>query len=111
MGENVDAAREGTMEEHENDVSRHELLERLETAGKEGGTRLVRKGDLVVELTGFKWLDLKRLALLLTAQQQVHQEDRAVWLAGLPSRTWQSLHALGLGRLFKPFPASATGTV
>ena len=45
------------------------------------------KGDLVVDLSGIKKLDLASLALLLTAQQKAEQEDRDVWLAGVPLRS------------------------
>ena len=64
------------------------------------------KRDLVVDLTGITRLDLRSLALLLTAQQQAEQEDRKVWLAGVPLRIWQTLDEMGLGRLFKFFPVS-----
>jgi ABC-type transporter Mla MlaB component len=63
--------------------------------------------DLVVDLSGIKELDVTSLALLLTAQQSAQKEDRAIWLAGVPVGTWHTLHAMGLGRFFKPFPASA----
>lgn len=64
------------------------------------------KRDLVVDLTGITRLDLKSLALLLTAQQQAEQEDRKVWLAGVPLRIWQTLDEMGLGRFFRFFPVS-----
>lgn len=65
-----------------------------------------KKRDLVVDLTGITRLDLKSLALLLTAQQQAEQEDRKVWLAGVPLRIWKALDDMGLGRLFRFFPVS-----
>ena len=65
-----------------------------------------KKGGLVVDLSGVRELDLTSLALLLTAQQKAAQEDREVWLAGVPLHVWQALHAMGLGRFFKPFPVS-----
>jgi ABC-type transporter Mla MlaB component len=65
------------------------------------------KRDLVVDLTGITRLDLKSLALLLTAQQQAEKEDRKVWLAGVPLRIWKSLDDMGLGRLFRFFPVSS----
>ena len=65
------------------------------------------KRDLVVDLTGINHLDLESLALILTAQQQAEQEDRRVWLAGVPLRIWKTLDDMGLGRLFSFFPVSA----
>jgi ABC-type transporter Mla MlaB component len=63
-------------------------------------------GDLVVDLSGIRKLDFASLALLLTAQQQAEQEDRVVWLAGVPVQIWRNLTASGLGRFFRPFPVS-----
>jgi ABC-type transporter Mla MlaB component len=65
------------------------------------------RADLVVDLSGIQELDVTNLALLLTAQQNAQKEDRAVWLAGVPMGVWQTLHEMGLGRFFKPFPVSA----
>jgi ABC-type transporter Mla MlaB component len=62
--------------------------------------------DLVVDLTGIHELDVTSLALLLTAQQNAQKEDKAIWLVGVPLNVWQALHAMGLGRFFKPFPVS-----
>ena len=79
--------------------------------GTEVLSREVRTGpekrDLVVDLTGINHLDLESLALILTAQQQAEQEDRRVWLAGVPLRIWKTLDDMGLGRLFSFFPVSA----
>jgi anti-anti-sigma regulatory factor len=92
------------MNEHENDARTGEhsedlpLLESAELAAPR------KKGDLVVDLSGIRKLDLTSLALLLTAQQKAEQEDRDVWLAGVPLHVWQALNAMGLGRFFKPFP-------
>jgi anti-anti-sigma regulatory factor len=93
------------MNEHENDAR---------TLGENGRIHVLhtasnprKKGDLVVDLSGMKELDLISLALLLTAQQKAEKEDRGVWLAGVPLQIWKGLHAMGLGDLFKPFPVSA----
>lgn len=93
------------MNEHENETA---------IRGAEEGAELVipkpqarpEKRDLVVDLTGITRLDLRSLAILLTAQQQAEQEDRRVWLAGVPLRIWQTLDEMGLGRFFKFFPQS-----
>jgi len=84
-------------EEHRADIS---VLESAEVATPR------KKGDIVVDLSGIRELDLSSLALLLTAQQNAEQEDRDVWLAGVPLHVWQALNAMGLGRFFKPFPVS-----
>ena len=65
-----------------------------------------RKGDLVVDLSGIQELDFSSLSVLLTAQQQAKQENRSVWLAGVPLGIWKALDAMGLGRFFIPFPNS-----
>ena len=65
-----------------------------------------REGDLVVDLSGMQQLDLNSLSLLLTAQQNAQEEDRSVWLAGVPFHVWQALHGMGLGQFFKPFPVA-----
>lgn len=93
------------MNEHEKQTTFREAKE---------GTELVfpkplagpEKRDLVVDLSGITRLDLRSLALLLTAQQQAEQEDRKVWLAGVPLRIWKNLDDMGLGRLFWFFPVS-----
>jgi ABC-type transporter Mla MlaB component len=102
----LDAEREGAMNEHENDVRAPEENERIRLidAARTAGPR--KKGDLVVDLSGIKELDLISLALLLTAQQKAEKEDRGVWLAGVPLQMWKALHSMGLGRFFKPFPVS-----
>jgi ABC-type transporter Mla MlaB component len=95
------------MNEHENDARLPDEAEDL-TVFEPARTGAARKeGDLVVDLSGIKELDLTSLALLLTAQQKAEKEDRDVWLAGVPLHVWKALHAMGLGGFFKPFPVSA----
>ena len=94
------------MNEHENHARTKDhagdlpILEPAEVASQR------KKGDLVVDLSGIQELDLTSLALLLTAQQNAEQEDRDVWLAGVPLHVWRALNAMGLGQFFKPFPVS-----
>jgi len=76
------------------------LLEVLEVA------RRPDSGDLVVDLSEVRELDVAGLAVLLTAQQKAEEEHRHVWLTGVPMGFWQALHAMGLGRLFRVFPVS-----
>ena len=94
------------MNEHENDTGLPDRAEELQVMESAETVRHRKKGDLVVDLSGIKELDVTSLALLLTAQQKAKQEDRAVWLAGVPMQVWHALNAMGLGRFFKPFPVS-----
>lgn len=64
------------------------------------------KDDLVVDLSRTRELNLANLTVLLTAQQQAEEEDRAVWLVGVPMNVWRALDSMGLGRFFKAFPVS-----
>lgn len=104
-GKITDRAREEIMNEHE----RQTTLREDETGPETVFPRTLpvpEKRDLVVDLTGITRLDLKSLALLLTAQQQAAKEDRKVWLAGVPLRIWKALDDMGLGRFFRFFPVS-----
>jgi len=94
------------MNEHENEARTPEHAEDLPVLESVEITAPRKEGDLVVDLSGIRELDLISLALLLTAQQKAEQEDRDVWLAGVPLHVWQALNAMGLGRFFKPFPIS-----
>jgi ABC-type transporter Mla MlaB component len=102
----MDVAREGTMNEHENDARMPGDGEGLPVLGHGERDAKRRNADLVVDLSGIKELSLTSLALLLTAQQNAMKEDRDVWLAGVPMQIWQALNAMGLGQFFKPFPVS-----
>ena len=83
----------------------------LPVLGTQGVSGSVKLADLVLDLSGIQELDVANLSLLLTTQQKAEQEDRDVWLVGVPLQVWQALHAMGLGRFFKPFPASGEGVV
>lgn len=63
-----------------------------------------RTPDLVFDFSGLGRMTASDLALLVTAQQLADEEDRTVWVAGLPSSTWGTLRAMGLGHLFRQFP-------
>jgi len=98
--------REEWMNEHENDTGIENQVETLHVVGSEGSRTKPRGTDLVLDLSGIRELDVANLSLLLTAQQQAQEEDRAIWLAGVPFEVWRSLHTMGLGSFFKPFPIS-----
>jgi len=102
----IHAEREGKMNEHEGDPTIQEDTQTLSVLGTQGVSRPVKKADLVLDLSGIQDLDVANLSLLLTTQQKAEEEDRDVWLVGVPLQVWQALHAMGLGRFFKPFPAS-----
>jgi anti-anti-sigma regulatory factor len=99
------------MNEHGNDPTTQVELQALPVQEDPKPGVTAEKADLVLDLTGIQELDAANLALLLTTQQQAEEEDRDVWLAGVPLQVWQALNALGLGRFFKPFPASGAATV
>ncbi|NNM06373.1 MAG: STAS domain-containing protein, partial [Gemmatimonadetes bacterium] len=102
----LDAEREGTMTEHENDTRLPDQLREPTGFEHDEAGAPMGKGDLVVDLSGITELSLASLAMLLTAQQKAEKEDRDVWLAGVPLHLWKALNAMGLGRFFKPFPVS-----
>jgi anti-anti-sigma regulatory factor len=99
------------MKELKNDLGKENVVDHGLAVNRPDERVAYADGDLVVDLSGIKTLDLKSLALLLTAQQQAREEDREVWLAGVPTRIWQALGAMGLRGFFKPFPLSALGAV
>ena len=105
-GDCPDAEREGKMNEHENDTGDPAGRQTLPVLETDEAAREPGRADLVVDLSGIQQLDLTSLALLLTAQQKAQKEDSVVWLAGVPLGIWRALHAMGLGRFFRPFPVS-----
>ena len=100
------AEREGKMNDHASDPTIREDTQTLPVLGTQGLSGSVKKADLVLDMSGIQELDVANLSLLLTTQQNAEQEDRDVWLVGVPLQLWQALHAMGLGGFFKPFPAS-----
>jgi anti-anti-sigma regulatory factor len=98
--------REERMNEHGKDTGIENQVESLHVVEAKGSRTNPRAKDLVLDLSGARDLNVANLSLLLTAQQQAQEEDRAVWLAGVPFEVWRSLHIMGLGSFFKPFPTS-----
>jgi len=94
------------MNEHEAQTRTGEETRSLPVLGGRTLQGKTGRADLVVDLSGVQKLDVTSLALLLTAQQNALKEDRAMWLAGVPMGVWRTLHEMGLGRFFKPFPVS-----
>ena len=99
------------MNGHESDPTIREDTRVLPVLGTQRVSGQVKKADLVLDLSGIQELDVANLSLLLTTQQKAEQEDRDVWLVGVPIGVWQALHAMGLGGFFKPFPASGEAVV
>ena len=62
--------------------------------------------DPVFDFTGIERVDVSSLALLLTAGHLAHEDDRNVWVTGVPEQAWDVLQALGLESFFLPFPGS-----
>ncbi len=62
--------------------------------------------DLVLDFSGIEELDVRSLALLLTARELACAEDRHVWSTGVPLGTRWALSALGLDDFFPPLPAA-----
>jgi anti-anti-sigma regulatory factor len=60
--------------------------------------------DLIFDFSELEGLDLKGLAMLLTAQQVADRNAQTVWLAGLPRRVWKVFRAMGLDEYFREFP-------
>jgi anti-anti-sigma regulatory factor len=60
--------------------------------------------DLVFDFSGVGHIDLAGLSILLTARQLAHEDQRDVWVRGLPDDTWRVLYALGLQDYFRLFP-------
>jgi ABC-type transporter Mla MlaB component len=107
MGGGVDSGeREGRMTEHENDTRMVEAEEGLRLGDVPGAWAATRGRDLVLDLSGLRELDAPNLSLLMTVQQKAQKEHRAIWLTRVPYRVWETLHALGLDRLFRAFPVS-----
>jgi len=94
------------MNEHEKDTETGSQVEALPVVASEGVEATPSDGDLVVDLTGIRELDVANLSILLTTQQQAQGEDRVIWLAGVPFEVWRTLHQMGLGGYFRPFPIS-----
>ncbi len=61
--------------------------------------------DLVIDFFGTQIHDITELTMILTAQRIADAEDRQVWLADLPDRTWKLLEAMGLDDLFVRIPS------
>jgi anti-anti-sigma regulatory factor len=94
------------MNEHEKNTGIDEGLDALGVAAKDRLQARIPERDLVLDFSGIRKLDMANLSILLTAQQHAQEEDRSVWLAGIPLEIWRALHAMGLGAFFKPFPTS-----
>ena len=77
------------------------LLPRSE--GPEDGRDATPGTDLVFEFSGKRGLDLKDLALVLTARLQAGPVGR-VWVKEIPVETWNVLRSLGLDHFFLVVP-------
>lgn len=64
-----------------------------------------RRDDLILDFSEMGPLDVRSLAMLLTARELACSENRDVWSTGLPLHTRWALSALGLDDYFPPLPA------
>jgi len=61
--------------------------------------------DPVFDFTGVGRVDLGALALMLTARELLPEENRRVWVAGLPGSFWTSMQSMGLDGYFMQIPS------
>lgn len=59
----------------------------------------------VFDFTGVGRVDLGALALMLTARELLPEENRTVWVAGLPGSFWSSMRSMGLDGYFQQIPS------
>lgn len=87
---------------------RYDRDERLEASGRSPGSSGVAEidapPDLVFDFTETGRIDLAGMAFLFTARELASEEDRLVWVTGLPPQIWDFLRSLGLEGYFKAFP-------
>lgn len=69
----------------------------------ESSVEKVRDG-LIFDVSEMGQMNVGDLSWLLTASRMARADDVDVWMTGLPGRSWQMLHALGLADEFKQFP-------
>ena len=69
--------------------------------------RTLRTRDWVFAVEDSDALDIHGIALLMTARELAMEEDRKVWLTGLPPEFWTLMNAMGLEGYFIPFPDEA----
>ena len=71
-----------------------------------GGLHTSRSAsDPVFDFTGVGRVDLGALALMLTARERLPEENRRVWVAGLPGSFWSSMRSMGLDGYFMQLPS------
>ena len=70
----------------------------------EPGGRAARSRDWIFAVEDSDALDIQGIALLMTARELAVDENREVWLAGLPAEFWSLMTAIGLEGYFIPFP-------
>lgn len=88
-------ARENSPEEERNDAPEQAPEATLADQDRNG---------LIFDVSAMGQMNVGDLSLLLTASRLARANDQDVWITGLPGRSWQMLHALGLADEFKQFP-------
>lgn len=74
-------------------------------AGGRSGTGRPDPNDPVFDFTGVGRVDLGALAIMLTAREMMPEENRRVWVAGLPPSFWNSMRSMGLDGYFMQLPS------
>lgn len=74
-------------------------------AGSRGGAGRPDPIDPVFDFTGVGRVDLGALAIMLTAREMMPEENRRVWVAGLPPSFWNSMRSMGLDGYFMQLPS------
>lgn len=76
---------------------------------REGEARKAPEGsdDVILDFKDMDTLDLQIVSLLFTAREKARDEDRQVWVAGLPEAFWVFLRSMGLEEFFQAIPEEA----
>jgi hypothetical protein len=75
--------------------------------GIEAGDRSSGFDDVILDFTDMGTLDLQFVSLLFTAREKAADDDRQVWVAGLPDTFWVFLRSMGLEEFFHHLPDEA----
>ena len=98
------------MEDHERNDQFEEGGTGAEGSALLSGSGGPRRGeeDIVFDFSKMSTLKVSDLAVMLTAHQIASEEERTVWVTGLPRDSWLIIRALGLEGYFRPFPYLAS---
>ena len=92
------------MREHSSAAGERARKDASAPRGTNDARAQVSRDGLVFDVSEMGQMNVGDLSWLLTASRMARAENVDVWVTGLPGRSWQMLHALGLGEEFKQFP-------